>query len=233
MSTSDLYAGIDVGAGRVHAALVRGRVVDGLVVDGLVVDGLVAGGVWSGPVEGAAAFCRGAVRVAVDAPGGLSAGSHAGDLTVAPKFRGGRCSEVPVRGVPAVPWVTPQCLDRAPGWMRTGFEVWESLSGDGFEVVETFPAAGFHRLNGGRWPPRKSAPAGRAERLRLLGEVLGLPADAGSWGHDALDAVMCALVAARGCPAPHSCSQPDGSVMWLLDDVDRAGTEHRQPVEHG
>src|SRR5579885_3202625 len=93
MSTGELYAGIDVGAGRVHAALLR----DGSVV------GSFAGPVGVGLVD----FCRGAARVGVDAPGGLSVGAHRDDPAVAPKFRVGRCSEIPVPGVPAVPWVTP------------------------------------------------------------------------------------------------------------------------------
>jgi predicted nuclease with RNAse H fold len=218
MSTSDLFAGVDVGAGRVHVALVRGS----SVVE-----------VRSGPPESVTGRCTGAARVAVDAPGGLSLGAHAGDVSVAPKFRGGRCSEVPVPGVPAVPWVTPGRLAEAPGWMQTGFAVWSALQAAGLEVVEAFPAAGFHRLNGRRWPARKSTPTGRAERLALLGRMVALPASASGWRHDDIDAVMCAVTAAYGGPSAHSCDRPDGSVMWLLDDVPGAGSEDGELVEDG
>ncbi len=211
MSTSDgspLYAGVDVGQRRVHAAVVR-------------LDGGRCSVVsrYSGPSCGEGdlvVFCSPARRVAVDAPGGLSAGAHLGDLSVAPKFRMGRCSEIPVPGVPAVPWVTPPSWPEAPGWMRTGFAVWAALASVGLEVVETFPAGFFHRLNGSRWPPPKTSAAGRSERLSLLQGLVELPSGALSqWGHDDIDALACAVVAAVGAPAPHLCDRPDGSVMWL------------------
>jgi predicted nuclease with RNAse H fold len=232
MSTSEpaslLYAGVDVGAERVHAALVRchgGRL------------SFVSS--YAGPAAGVGEFCLPATRVGVDAPGGPSLGAHVDDLTVAPKFRAGRCSEIPIAGVPAVSWVTPSSASEASGWMRTGFSVWADLrsagsSLAGVEVVETSPAACFHRLNGGRWPPRKSTPAGRAARVALLSSLVELPAapavgssgwsdgwSVGSsvshWGHDELDAVACAVVAALGRPAGHVCPRPDGSVMWNLN----------------
>ncbi|HET6964259.1 MAG TPA: DUF429 domain-containing protein [Acidimicrobiales bacterium] len=208
MSTSDaptLYAGVDVGEGLIHASLVR-----------------VHGGRcsfasrYSGDPGGLAEFCSGARRVGVDAPGGLSAGAHLADLSVAPKFRRGRCSEVPVPGVPAVPWVTPASWAEAPGWMRTGFAVWTLLHGAGLEAVETFPAAFFHRINCGRWPPPKTSAGGRAARLSLLAGLVDLPDACQAWGHDDIDAVACAAVAALGAPAHHVCDRPDGSVMWLL-----------------
>lgn len=206
MSTSDgrLYAGVDVGARRVHAIVLR--------QDGVL--SFVAR--YAGEAEGVADFCSAAARVAIDAPGGPSAGAHRGDLSVAAKFRAGRCSEVPVPGVPAVPWVSPLSVADAPGWMRTGFSVWSSLVATGAEVVETFPAAFFHRLHGGRWPPPKTSAAGRAVRLSLLSAVVDLPSDAARWGHDDLDAVACSVVAALGRPATHVCDRPDGSVMWLM-----------------
>lgn len=173
-------------------------------------------GCYTGPVgQDLVRLCAGVKRVAVDAPGGPSQGSHSTDTAVAAKFRSGRCSEIPVRGVPAVPWVTPSKRSAAPAWMLTGFEVWEVLEGAGVEVVETFPAAGFHRLNGGRWPPPKGGPAGRSTRATLLRARMDLPDGADGWGHDYLDAAMAALVAATGCPLPHSCARPDGSSMWL------------------
>ena len=135
---------------------------------------------------------------------------------MAPKFRSGRCSEVPVPGVPPVPWVTPALRSEAPGWMLTGFDVWSALGESGCEVVEAFPAAVFHRINGGRWPARKSTPAGMAARLSLLSPIVSLPPSARAWTHDQVDAVACAVVAALGRPAPHRCDRPDGSVMWVL-----------------
>ncbi|MDA8047872.1 MAG: DUF429 domain-containing protein [Actinomycetota bacterium] len=206
-----MYAGVDVGQGRVNAVLLscagthRERPVWQVTArfDGSVIE--------------LTAFCRPAVRVAVDAPGGLSVGAHAGDLSVSPKFRTGRCSEVPSAGWPAVSWVTPSDMGAAPGWMHTGFTVWRALEQDGAEVVEAFPAACFHRLNGRRWPPRKSTPAGRGARLALLADRVRLPGDAHTaWSHDDIDAAACALIAATGRPALHDCRAPDGSVMWLL-----------------
>jgi predicted nuclease with RNAse H fold len=176
-----------------------------------------AWGTW--PAEGIEAlvgFCRPATRVAVDAPAGPSRGAHLLDSAVAAKFRPGRCSEIPVPGVPAVPWVTPLTGASCPGWMLTGFDVWDGLRSIGVEAVETFPAAVFHLLNGGRWPPPKTTPAGRERRLALLQSRLVLPGAASGWGHDLIDATAAALVAACGRPQPHSCPDPDGSALWLV-----------------
>jgi predicted nuclease with RNAse H fold len=111
--------------------------------------------------------------------------------------------------------------------MRTGFSVWADLLSAGPEVVETFPAACFHRLNGGRWPPPKSTPVGRAARVALLSSLVELPAaspvaspvasSVSGWSHDELDAVAGAVVVALGRPAGHVCAHPDGSVMWILN----------------
>lgn len=212
--------GFDVGARRLHGIrLERGRrglvVVDRLRTDRAADPAAAAAGVADGLVAAAVAFGQGAARVAVDGPGGPSAGAHLGDDTVAPKFRSGRCSEIPVRGVPAVSWVTPIDAGAAPGWMRTSFALWAALVSTGRPVVETFPAAVFHRLNGGRWPPPKTTPAGRARRLELLGQVMTLPAGAGEWGHDDIDAAAAAYVAATGAPVAHACPTPDGSALWL------------------
>ena len=215
MSTSEpaIFAGVDVGAGRLDAAMIS-------VWSG-------AGGsassvrcrflsLFAGPVGELADFCRPAQRVGVDAPGGLSAGAHLEDLSVAPKFRTGRCSEIPLPGVPPVPWVTPSAETDAPGWMLTGFDVWAALVSCRLDVVEVFPAAVFHQLNGGRWPPKKSTPAGCAARLSLLSKLVWLPPSSSEWTHDQLDAVACAVVGALGRPADHACGRPDGSVMWII-----------------
>lgn len=213
MSTAerpDRAAGVDVGAGRVHAVALARR------AGRLEVTGRYEGGATSDLVR----FCDGAGRVAVDAPGEPSRGAHREDMAVAAKFRGGRCSEIPVPGTPAVSWVTPPAGNPVPGWMLTGFEVWHRLRGAGLQAVETYPAAAYHRLNGGRWPPRKSTGPGRAARLALLRPYLHLPPEAAGWSHDTLDAAVAALVAATGAPLPHRCPEPDGSRMWLPD---RAG----------
>ena len=183
----------------------------------LAVTGCYTGGVSPGLIR----FCAGAVRVAVDAPGGLSRGAHTADDAVAAKFRTGRCSEIPVPGVPPVPWVTPRERADAPAWMLTGFEVWRLLGEVGAEVVETFPAAAFHRLNGGRWPSPKTTAAGRGDRVRLLAGRVELPGDARRWPHHLLDAAVAALAAATGEPLPHRCPDPDGSRMWLPRAVRR------------
>lgn len=208
MSTSDAparAAGLDVAAGRVHGVRVAGSGSRPRVT------GVYAGG----PTADLLRFCAGARRVAVDAPGEPSRGAHDHDDGVAPKFRTGRCSEIPVAGIPAVSWVTPVQGGPTPDWMVTGFEVWRLLRAAGVEVVETYPAAAYHRLNGGRWPPRKSSRPGRAARLELLRSRMELPQGAGEWSHDTLDAAVAALVAAIGEPLPHTCPNPDGSSLWL------------------
>jgi hypothetical protein len=206
MSTSDPahFVGLDVGATRLHAARIRA---DGEALSVVSVAVLA--------LEDVPGWCASAVRAGVDGPAGLSAGAHAGDTAVAPKFRGGRCSEVPVAGYPPVSWVTPSRMADAAGWMRSSFAAWASLHAAGIEAVEVFPAACFHRLNGRRWPPPKTSAAGRAARLELLGGRLSLPAGAAGWGHDHIDAVAAALVAAGGRRAAHRCPRPDGSVMWV------------------
>lgn len=222
MSTSDgdLFAGVDVGAGRVNAVLVEATGEGVFFRSRFEGDAAVPAASGASVASALVDFCLGARRVAVDAPGGLSAGAHRDDQAVAAKFRSGRCSEIPVAGVPPVPWVTPGSFDGAPGWMRTGFELWAALAGAGVEVVETFPAALFHRLNGGRWPPRKSSAEGRAARLSLLAGLVHFGGDGSglaAWTHDDVDALAAALVAARGGPVPHSCPQPDGSALWLFE----------------
>lgn len=235
MSTSDRsrFAGVDIGQDRVDAALVEASG-----------QRLRLLSFYTGGLEGLTGFCSVALRVGVDAPGGLSSGAHLGDTSVAPKFRSGRCSEIPVAGVPAVPWVTPSSFSQAPGWMRTGFGAWAALQAEGLSVVEAFPAAVFHRMNGGRWPAPKTTVAGRAERLRLLSSIVALPGalagaatglapgsapgSAPGWTHDRIDALACAVVAACGRPAPHSCPTPDGSVMWVLGEP-----SCRLPLESG
>lgn len=197
--------GIDVGARAVHSV----RIAGGLVV-----------GVATSPAADLAAitaFCRGTDDVGVDAPAEASAGAHQYDDTVAPKFRTARCCEV--AGRPAVPWVTPMAGVPVPGWMAVGFDVWAGLRSDGHDPMEVFPAGCFYRMNGGRWPARKTTVSGRRRRLDLLAEYLALPPGADAWSHDVIDATVAALVAYQGraaaVAAPHDCPHPDGSQMWF------------------
>jgi hypothetical protein len=205
MTLERIGVGIDVGAQTLHAARVAGAAVNEWQAFS------------ASDLSGVVAFCRGSHGVAVDAPSGLSAGSHRDDLSIAPKFRTGRCSEVAAR--PAVPWMAPMAGQPVPGWMAVGFELWAALRDDGHDPLEVFPAGCFHRLNQGRWPARKTTPEGRRARLAMLGGYLALPPAAPGWGHDIIDAAVAGLVAYQGRegghPAPHRCPRPDGSQMWF------------------
>lgn len=185
--------GIDVGATRLHVA---------------TLDPLHTCTVSS--VGDVVRACEGATAIAIDAPSDPATGRvHAGQRS--PKFAVARCNEIAAGeeiGV-WVPWVTP-ILEDAPGWMRTGFELWSALRAAGHEPIEVYPAGCFWLLNGGRWPPKKSTPEGRAARAALL----GLPV--GALSHDHIDAVMAAVVA-RG---PNRCirhTDPDcdESAIWF------------------
>jgi predicted nuclease with RNAse H fold len=214
LSTTRRAVGIDVGACAVHAVRVQGAQV-------IATDTFAAGDVLA-----VAAFCGDTDGVAIDAPAGLSAGAHLADLTVAAKFRTGRCSEVAAR--PAVPWMAPMAGMPVPGWMAVGFDVWSALRAAGHDPMEVFPAGCFHRLNGGRWPARKTTPAGRQARVELLRPFLSLPAGADQWTHDSVDAAVAALVAYQGrdgaVASPHACSRPDGSQMWFPTEASRCPT---------
>lgn len=171
-------AGIDLGATRIHVAL--------LDDDGVTVT-------TTGDVDEVAALCREARAIAIDAPSDPATGRvHTGRHS--PKFAVARCNEIAAGeqlGI-WVPWVTPT-IDAAPSWMRTGFDVWAALRDDAHAPVEVYPAGCFWLANGRRWPPKKSTPDGRAARRALL----GLDADLRT--HDHIDAAMAAVVA-RG---PH------------------------------
>ena len=199
--------GIDVGASRLHAvALGGGRVRAAAVLDPDP-QGVVE---WLRSLDGPVA------RVAVDAPSGLSAGAHAGDDALAPKFRAARCGEIALgreRGV-WVPWVSPptDAVDVA-GWIRVGLSVFEALGAAGYDAVETYPHAVFRALAGGKVPAKSTAEglARRAGLLRAAGvEESTLPL----WGHDGLDAAAAALVAADPDASAVTCGH-DGSAIWL------------------
>jgi predicted nuclease with RNAse H fold len=162
--------------------------------------------------------------VAIDAPEGLSAGSHLGDQRIAAKFRSARCSEVALRraGI-AVPFVTPLATEDVPPWMAVGFSVWEIARGESRNVVETYPHGIFWRLARHQLF-HKQREVGRAARRAVLEEHIDLPVGVELWGHDALDAVACAWLAWSvahnfanriDCAEDLEWPQHDGSSIWL------------------
>lgn len=135
--------------------------------------------------------------------------------TRSPKFAAARCNEIAAGeelGI-WVPWVTP-VLDECPGWMRTGFRLWDALRVAGHAPMEVYPAGCFWLLNDRRWPPRKTTPAGRAARLALLEPFVGTLA---LTSHDHVDAVMAAVVARGPHRAlAHTDAGCDGSSLFVL-----------------
>jgi predicted nuclease with RNAse H fold len=167
---------------------------------------------------------RGTSVVAIDAPEGLSAGSHHGDARLARKFQRARCSEVALRqhGI-AVPFATPMEGEPLPAWMATGFRAWRAAKAVVPTVVETYPHGIFWRL-AGRQLTGKQRDEGRAARRAVLAPLVRLPPGIDFWPHDALDALACAILAHnvwRGEADEISCADDlswgvhDGSSMWL------------------
>jgi predicted nuclease with RNAse H fold len=172
------------------------------------VDGIVA---WVAAVD--------PIRVAVDAPSGLSTGAHAGDATLAPKFRAARCGEVALGREAGmwVPWVSPPVgATEVAGWIAVGLALFEALRAAGLEAVETYPHAVFRILAGGRERvPAKSTTAGLRRRVELLRGSAGVDEPTlPLWGHDGLDACAAAVVAAAPSPRVVTCGH-DGSSIWL------------------
>jgi hypothetical protein len=225
------FVGVDLGADALHAVVVTS----------------VAGG--TPTVSACRTFhaddlatlvklCRGAAEVAIDAPDALSLGPHVDDLRLKPKFRTGRCSDVASSGRgggPAVPWVTPMAGMPVPSWMATGFQVWAELRRHGHDPMEVFPAGCFYRLNGGRWPERKTTSKGRSQRIALLRHYVALPKQVEMWSHDGIDALVAALVAHQGrrlaVAIDHHCGSPDGSRLWYLAVEGAPGPPHCSPPE--
>ena len=199
---------MDVGAARLHCVLLAGG---GQVADVCVLD--------PGDDEGVRRMLVKAALAAVDAPAALSRAPHAGDAALSPKFRLARCAEVALgreHGI-WVPWVTPDDCERAPRWMQVGLDLFALARAAGCPVIEVFPHAGFRRLAQGAPLPRKSMRAGTERRAELL-RFAGVQADGlETWSHDALDACLAALVAARsarGEATAVTCSHDD-SAIWL------------------
>src|ERR1051325_5551361 len=126
---SQMWAGVDVGARRLPALVLdrRCRIRGAEVVD--------AAELWA--LEELVKDVKG---VAVDSPGAWSTSPHAGDETVARKFRLGRCSEIALGreyGI-WVPWATPP--EPEPGtWMATGIALFDVLRTAGHDPVEAYP----------------------------------------------------------------------------------------------
>jgi predicted nuclease with RNAse H fold len=200
------FVGIDVGANRLHVAALdrRGRVHDAAVFSRAQLPELAE---WLPEAE----------VVAIDAPAALSAAPHAGDETLGTKFRRARCAEIALgRNFGYwVPWVTP-AGPPMPGWMETGFAVYEALGRSRRTLLEVYPYAGFRRL-ANRQLAKKTTVAGLVQRVELLwaagvqGEGLQM------WSHDSLDALLGAVVAKRyaeGAAVEASCGHDD-SAIWL------------------
>ena len=200
-----MWVGVDVGSRRLHAvALDSGCQV-----------------VWAEVVPAAETsavleLLAGTQGVAVDSPGAWSTAPHAGDETVARKFRFGRCSEIDLgrRYGLWVPWSTPP--EPAPAtWMATGIAVFDALRDAGHDPVEAYPYGGFRLLAGERLP-KKTTPEGRAARAALLRSA-GVEVDGLGRSHDFLDAALVALVARQrslGIARVATCGH-DRSGIWL------------------
>ena len=154
--------------------------------------------------------------VAVDSPGAWSTAPHAGDESIAPKFRLGRCGEIALGreyGI-WVPWSTPP--KPAPGtWMAAGIGLFAALQREGHDPVEAYPYGGFRLLAGGPLP-KKTTPDGRAARAALLRSA-GVEVDGLERSHDFLDAALVALVARQrslGLARVATCGH-DQSGIWL------------------
>jgi predicted nuclease with RNAse H fold len=200
-----VWAGVDVGARRVHTVVIDGR---GQVVRAEVVDACEPAAVLH--------LLQDAQGVAVDSPGAWSTAPHAGDETVARKFRLGRCGEIALGreyGI-WVPWSTPP--EPAPGtWMATGIALFSALRAAGHDPVEAYPYGGFRLLGGGRLP-KKTTADGRAMRAELL-RAAGVEVNGLEKSHDFLDAALVALVAYQrslGTARVATCGH-DQSGIWL------------------
>lgn len=201
--------GIDVGASRLHLVALdaRGRVLDGEVV---AADDVAAAVTWVARFD--------PQRVAVDAPAALSTLPHAGDRSLAPKFRAARCGEIALgrEGGVWVPWVSPPVgAPDVAGWIAVGLAVFAALADAGVAAVETYPHAVFRSLAGGARVPAKSSPAGLRRRVELLRAAGVDEPTLPLWGHDGLDACAAALVAASSDPQVVTCGH-DGSSIWLV-----------------
>jgi predicted nuclease with RNAse H fold len=199
--------GIDVGAGRLHCVAVDAdlRIIDAASFAADEMGRLVE-------------RVRRDATVAIDAPAELSTAPHGDDEKLSPKFRLARCAEIALgRDFGCwVPWVTPTTAP-AGGWMATGLALYGTFRGAGVEPIEVFPYAAFRELiRPARLPRKQTAPGihARVTALRTLGvDEPTLPA----WSHDALDALVGAVVARdhrAGTARAATCGH-DRSAIWL------------------
>jgi predicted nuclease with RNAse H fold len=199
-----VYAGIDVGASRLHCVVLDAAGRPSAMV--CAADDLSR-------LADAVAL---AVVVAVDAPAQPSTEPHP---EIPGKFGRARCAEIALgreHGI-WVPFVAPAARPAAP-WMETGFAVFEALTRpDGPRVVEVYPYGGFRVLAGGARLPKKTSPAGASRRGELL-QAAGVAAEGlDRRSHDSLDAAMAAVVArdvAAGAAVRVTCGHDD-SAIWL------------------
>jgi predicted nuclease with RNAse H fold len=202
-----LFVGVDVGADNLHCVALN----DHLRVDETAL--FSARG-----IPQLAAWAERASMVAIDAPAQLSTAPHRDDPSLSPKFAVARCAEIGLgRDFGSwVPWVTPMA-EPGPGRMATGLAAYEALRGSGVEPIEVFPHAGYRELVRPARLPKKRTTEGvrvRVEALRRAGiesENLLM------WSHDALDALLAALIArdhAAEIAVAATCGH-DGSVIWL------------------
>jgi predicted nuclease with RNAse H fold len=202
------FVGIDVGARALHCVALDGarRVV-------------AVGALPAGPSLELEALTGGATAIAIDAPSALSSGPHAGDQSISLKFRAARCCEIALGREHGlwVPWVAPPAGAAAvPGWMRVGLELFQALSAAGHNPVEVYPHAGFRLLAGTRLPPKRKR-AGLDARAALLQREAVATDGLRPWSHDALDAALAAVLAARmheGTAMPVGCGH-DRSAIWI------------------
>ncbi|WP_022929302.1 DUF429 domain-containing protein [Patulibacter americanus] len=205
--------GIDVGAARVHGVRLDPgcRLVD---ARDFAADDLEAVVAWAG----------GAGVAAIDGPDAASVGAHAGDTTLAPKFRAARTGEVALgrhHGL-WVSWATPPALP-AGGWMAVAAALHHALSAAGAETLEVYPHGAFRELAGGAHLPSKRTGDGRARRAELLSAEIAGADRLAARSHDALDAAAAAVVAAdrraghavAAGPRPGDPPGDDGSRIWL------------------
>lgn len=198
--------GVDLSAQAFHVVVVEG--------------GAVAGGAVTDSAEEVVALAAGADRIGIDAPAAPSLGVHAGDPAALPKLRAGRCGELAAAEQLGI-WVAfVTGADGAnPAWMANGFRLWSALTDAGQAPIEVYPAGSFW-LDARRWPPKKATPAGLAARRAILARHLSLPPFVELWGHDSLDALCAAAVAAQGhaaLRAGHDDPGCDGSAIWFLN----------------
>lgn len=203
--TGGVYVGIDVGANRLHCVAIDRdrRLVDSWLFDPSELDGLTRA-------------VADATVIAVDAPLQLSTAPHRTDERLSRKFRPGRCAEIALGRDHGywVPWVTPTEMPER-GWIRTGLDLQHSLAHSGKRTIEVYPYAGYRALNGGGPIPNKQTVAGIRTRAALL-KACGIhEPHLVMWSHDALDALLAAIIAHDaddGTATAAGCAHDDSTI---------------------